>query len=316
MMFPLLRNIASSIVDVARDTALYSADSARVAVARFASKVANNPEQVMSELIDNGINFALKVLAALAIYIIGAWLIKRIIRLLDRIFKRKNTEPAIVSFVKSLLSITLTIILIIITIGTLGINTTSLAAILAAGGMAIGMALSGTVQNFAGGIMLLVFKPFKAGDYIKTQNYEGYVTEVNIFSTKIRTYENSIIILPNGSLANGNIDNFSHNPMHRISWKVNVEYGSDAEFVIATLLEILNNDSRIKESLSYKVPTPKVTLSDMKDSSVEFTARAWAKVEDYWDVFYDINKQIYTILPKKGINFPFPQLDVTIKKEE
>ena len=187
--------------------------------------IATTPlEELLPELINNAIHFGIKVLIALLIYFVGAWIIKKIKGVLHRIFEKRKTEKAIASFVESLTSITLTIILIIITIGTLGVNTTSLAALLAAGGMAIGMAMSGTVQNFAGGIMILVFKPFKAGDFIETENgYSGTVSDVNIFSTKLTTTDNRLIIIPNSTLSNGTVNNFSRNTMRRVEWLVGVE---------------------------------------------------------------------------------------------
>ena len=200
--------------------------------------IATTPlEELIPELMREAVNFGIKVLAAFLIYIIGAWLIKKIRNMLHRIFEKRKTEKAISSFVESLTSISLTIILIIITVGALGVNTTSLAALLAAGGMAIGMALSGTVQNFAGGIMILVFKPFKAGDFIETENgYSGTVSDVNIFSTKLTTTDNRLIIIPNGSLSNGTINNYSQNKMRRVEWLVGVEYGTAAKDVKAQLL--------------------------------------------------------------------------------
>ena len=182
--------------------------------------------------------------------------------------------------------------------------------------MAIGMALSGTVQNFAGGIMLLVFKPFKAGDYIKALGYEGFVTEVNMVSTKIRTFANSIIVLPNGALSSGTIDNFSDKPFHRIGWNVNVSYGSDAGKVQETILEILRKEPRILDSTKAEVPDPAVYLNAMKDSSVEFVVWGWVRTEDYWPVLFKINQDIYTQLPQSGIRFPFPQMDVHLDRKD
>ena len=290
------------------------ADSARVALSHFAEALARDPNQFAVSLWHKGLDFGLKVLAAIFIYSVGAWLIKKTGRLLRKIFERKGTDKMIVTFVTSLVSIALTVLLVIITVGTLGVDTTSLAALLAAGGMAIGMALSGTVQNFAGGIMLLVFKPFKAGDYIKALGYEGFVVEVNMVSTKIRTYANSIIVLPNGALSGGTIDNFSHKPYHRASWLVDVAYGSDADKVKTVLLDILRSEPRILDSAKAEVPDPVIHLSALKDSSVEFVAYGWVAVEDYWPVLYKINYEIYTRLPENGIQFPFPQLDVHIDK--
>lgn len=278
--------------------------------------IATTPlDQLLPELLKEAINFGIKVLVALLVYFIGAWLIKKIRQMLHRIFEKRKTEKAISSFVESLTSISLMIILVIITVGTLGINTTSLAALLAAGGMAIGMALSGTVQNFAGGIMLLVFKPFKAGDFIETQDgYSGTVTDVNIVSTKLTTTDNRIIVIPNGSLSNGTINNYSMNTMRRVEWLVGVEYGTDAEEVKNVLKGIVDGEKRILYTGTGAPADPLIAVNALKDSAVEYVVRVWVKKEDYWDVYYRLNEEIYTVLPSKGINFPFPQMDVHISQ--
>lgn len=277
---------------------------------KFVEKVTTTPADVLlKELGSDALQFGLKVLAALAIYFIGAWVIKRIKKLLGNIFERRKTDKAIASFTMSLVSISLTIILIILTVGTLGVNTTSLAAILAAGGMAIGMALSGTVQNFAGGIMLLVFKPFKAGDFIETQGFSGTVSEVNIVSTKLTTTDNRVIVLPNGSLSSGTINNISQNPIRRLEWKIGVEYGSDIDVARKVILEILNKDSRVLHGKDAP-DEPYIRLSALLDSSVEIQARCWVRTDDYWNLLWEVNELIYNELPKNGIDFPFPQLDV------
>lgn len=290
------------------------ADSAKVALSHIAKDLIENPNEFANSVLHKGLDFGLKVLAAIAIYAVGAWLIKKVGKLLRKVFARRGTDKMIVTFVTSLVSIAMTVLLVIITVGTLGVDTTSLAALLAAGGMAIGMALSGTVQNFAGGIMLLVFKPFKAGDYIKAMGYEGFVVEVNMVSTKIRTYANSIIVLPNGALSGGTIDNFSDKPFHREAWLVDVAYGSDADKVKEVLLDILRSEPRILDSTRAEVPDPVIHVNALKDSSVEFIAYGWVAVDDYWPVLYKINHEIYTRLPENGIQFPFPQLDVHIDK--
>ena len=277
---------------------------------KFVEKVATTPADVLlKELGSDALQFGLKVLAALAIYFIGAWVIKRIKKLLGNIFERRKTDKAIASFTMSLVSISLTILLIILTVGTLGVNTTSLAAILAAGGMAIGMALSGTVQNFAGGIMLLVFKPFKAGDFIEAQGFSGTVSEVNIVSTKLTTTDNRVIVLPNGSLSSGTINNISQNPIRRLEWKIGVEYGSDIDVARKVILEILNKDSRVLHGKDAP-DEPYIRLSALLDSSVEIQARCWVRTDDYWNLLWEVNELIYKELPKNGIDFPFPQLDV------
>ncbi len=273
-------------------------------------------EQLIPEFIDSIIKFGIKVLIALLIYVVGAWLIRKIRGLLRKIFEKRQTDKAIASFVESFTSISLTIILVIITVGTLGVNTTSLAALLAAGGMAIGMALSGTVQNFAGGIMILVFKPFKAGDFIETENgYSGTVSEVNIFSTKLTTTDNRLIIIPNGSLSNGTVNNYSGNRMRRIEWLVGVEYGTDSEQVKNALKEIVAGESRTLYTATGAPADPLIEVNALLDSAVQYVVRIWVKSEDYWPVYYRLNEQIYTILPQKGIDFPFPQLDVRMVKE-
>ena len=274
--------------------------------------IATTPiDELLPELMKEVINFGIKVLIALLIYFIGAWLIKKIRKMLHRLFEKRNTEKAIASFVESLTSIALMVILVIITVGTLGINTTSLAALLAAGGMAIGMALSGTVQNFAGGLMILVFKPFKAGDFIETENgYSGTVTDVNIFSTKLTTTDNRMIIIPNGTLSNGTVNNYSMNTMRRIEWLIGVEYGTSAEDVKAALKAIVDAEKRILYKETGAPENPLIAVNALKDSAVEYVVRVWVKKEDYWPVFYMLNENIYTILPQKGINFPFPQMDI------
>ena len=191
------------------------------------------------------------------------------------------------------------------------------AALLAAGGMAIGMALSGTVQNFAGGIMILVFKPFKAGDFIETENgYSGTVSDVNIFSTKLTTTDNRLIIIPNGSLSNGTINNYSQNRMRRVEWLVGVEYGTDAKDVKARLQEIVDSEKRVLFVSSGAPADPLIAVNALKDSAVEYVVRVWVKSEDYWDVYYTLNEKIYTILPQNGIGFPYPHLDVTLSRQD
>ena len=286
------------------------------ATEQLVEKITTTPaDQLLSDFAEKAIAFGLKVLAALAIYVIGAWLIRKIKKVVHNIFVKRNTEHSIASFVESLVSITLTVFLVIFTISALGVNTTSLAALLAAGGMAIGMALSGTVQNFAGGIMLLVFKPFKAGDFIEAQGYSGTVTDVTIVSTKITTTDNRNIIIPNGALSNGTINNYSQNVYRRLEWLVDVEYGASSDKVKALLKSIVDNEKRIVYAPEAPA-NPTIALNALRDSSVQFVVRAWVKKEEYWDVLYDVNEQIYNKIPENGIQFPYPQLDVHINKED
>lgn len=278
--------------------------------AAVAEKIATTPtDELLGELLNKAIDFGLKVMAAFLIYLVGAWFIRKIKGILKRIFERKGTDSAVSSFVQSITSIALTVMLVITTVGILGIDTTSLAALLAGGGMAIGLALNGTVQNFAGGIMLLIFKPFKAGDFIEAQGYSGTVSELSITSTKLVTTDNRVIIIPNGILSNNIINNFSDQKFRRVDLTVDVEYGSSSDEVKQLLASMIENDSRILNTPA----APFIALSALKESSVQFTLRLWVNSSDYWNVYYELTERIYKELPENGIQFPFPQLDINIK---
>lgn len=267
--------------------------------------------ETLDYIIHGLISFGLKLLAALAIYIIGAWIIRKCKRLVMRMFERRKTEKSLASFVINLISITLTVILIVIAISTLGINTTSIAALLASGGVAIGLALSGTLQNFAGGIMILTFKPFKSGDYIEAQGYSGTVDSIDIFNTKLTTPDNKMIMIPNGTLSNGTINNYSKQQFRRVDWILGVEYGTDFEKAKGIIENIISaeKDTRILS----KPSAPFIGIESLSASSVDIIVKAWVKTSDYWDVFYDYNARFYTELPQNGINFPFPQMDVWLR---
>lgn len=288
-------------------------DSLKNAADTLLQKAKADPETFMHELGQHMLDFGLKLLAAFIIYFVGAWIIRRIKKGLNSVFLKRNTEKTLASFISSLVSITLTVLLIVIAISTLGINTTSLAALLAAGGMAIGMALSGTVSNFAGGIMILVFKPFKVGDFINAQGYSGTVQSVTIVNTKIITTDNRLIIIPNGALSNGNIDNFNVMKLRRLDIEVHVEYGTDSDKCIELLNQIISEDPRILSSKEPGAKDPFIALMSMDDSSISFITRSWVMADDYWAVKFDLNKKIYDTLPKNGILFAYPHMDVTIK---
>ena len=289
-------------------------DSIKAATSNHIQQVKEDPDTFMHYLLQSAIDFGLKLLAAIAIYVIGAWLIKRVKIWLGKVFAKRKTEATLSTFITSLVSITLTVLLIVITIGTLGINTTSLAALLAAGGMAIGMALSGTVSNFAGGLMILVFKPFKAGDFISAQGFSGTVKEVSIVNTKIITPDNRVIIIPNGALSNGNIDNYSAKPIRRLDIEIDLAYDTDAQKCIQAILDILKSDERILDAKTKGAADPMAVLSAMKESTITFLARVWVNSADYWPVKFDLNKAIFTELPKQGFHFEYPHVNVTINK--
>jgi small conductance mechanosensitive channel len=285
-------------------------------IAAVAEKLTTTPfSELATELGEKALTFGIKVLIAIALYFIGGWIIKKIKRMLQRVFDRHDLiEPAIETFILSISGIAMWIILIMIIIGIPGIETTSFAALLAGGGMAIGLALNGTVQNFAGGIMILIFRPFKAGDFIEMQGFTGTVTEVTITSTKLTTTDNRVIIIPNGAISNGTINNYSHMPLRRLDLTVDVEYGTKSDEACELILTLIKQDARILNAETSGKADPFVALSALRDSSIQFVIKVWVKSEDYWDVNYDLLNKIYTELPKNGINFPYPKLDVNILK--
>ena len=307
----MLHNILQTLVQEEQVENL--ADTLKVEGGKLLTNVVNDPRGVLHDLLDKAIDFGLKVLGALAIYIIGAWMIRRIKKLLLKIFEKRKTEKTIVSFVLSLVTLLLTVLLIVITVSALGINTSSFAALLAAVGVALGMALSGTVQNFAGGIIILAFKPFKAGDYIEAQGFGGFVKEVNILNTRLITRDNKEIVLANGTLSNGNVINYSTRPIRRVDRTISVAYGTNAQECIDALVAIMKEDPRILDSSTPGAADPFAGLEAQNSSDISFTVRAWVKTPDYWDVFFDLNQRMYTELPAKGIHFAYPHLDVKIR---
>jgi len=266
-------------------------------------------EQLISTGLDYGLKFGVKILAAILIYIIGAWLIKKIKKIIRRICEKRNLDASLTTFLLSFTGISLSILLVVTTISVLGVDTTSFVALLAGSGVAIGMALSGTLQNFSGGIMILAFKPFKVGDYIEAQGYSGTVTSIEITSTHINTPDNKKIILPNGILSNGTINNYSTTGLRRCDWNVSIPYGTDLEKAKSTGLAIIKSHSAIETSPE----APHVFLTSFEAGYVVLSFRAWVKVDDYWGLFFDINEQIYKEFPKNGLNAPIPKMDVTVK---
>ncbi len=310
-------------------------DSARANAQKMIELAKENPDTFWQMFGEKMLQFGIKVLAALLIFVVGMLLIRWVKNILNRVFSRRKTEPTIASFVSSFVSISLTILLVVISVSTLGVNTTSLAALLAAGGMAIGMALSGTVQNFAGGIMLLAFKPFKAGDFIEAQGASGKVIEVNITATKILTVDNRVVILPNGALSNGVINNYNGRPLRRVEWSVSVSYGVDAAKCKEAIQAILNSDKRVLQAdtdtkalyeelnisayqlstVNYRmdaIPAPFVALKSLNENDITFVVRAWVRADDYWDVFFALQERFYTELPPQGFTFAYPHMDVTM----
>jgi small conductance mechanosensitive channel len=255
---------------------------------------------------DSGIEIGKNILAAILIFLVGRLLISFIKRIVTKALdKRENMDAGIKSFVKSLVNVTLTVLLLIAVVGALGVETTSFAALLASAGVAVGMALSGNLQNFAGGVLILLFKPIKTGDYIESQGEAGSVKEIQIFHTVLTTPDNKTIFIPNGPLSSNIIRNYSTQNLRRVDWSFGIEYGEDYEKAKAVLERIISSDSRI-----LKDPAHFIALGELADSSINITVRAWVKSEDYWGVFFDMNEIVYATFNKEGIGFPFPTVTV------
>lgn len=262
-------------------------------------------DQLIQQVITMGMEAGKSILFAIIIAVIGRYAIKFINKLVARMLERRNVEPTVQSFLKSFINILLVTLLIITVIGTLGVNTTSLAALLASAGLAVGMALSGNMQNLAGGLILLFFKPYKVGDFIEAQGVSGTVMAIQIFHTILTTPDNKVLFIPNGPLSSGTVINYSRNEIRRVDFTISVEYGTDVEKVKSVTLDLLKSDSRILQE-----PAPFIAVKELADSGVNFTLRVWANAADYWNVFFDTNERIYAEYNKQGIKFPFPQLQI------
>lgn len=260
---------------------------------------------LMDKLVDFSIHAGEKIVVAIIVFIVGKLVIKLINKLLRRILSRKEVDEGVKTFLYSLTNILLTILLVVSVIGALGVNTASFAALLASAGVAIGMALSGNLQNFAGGLIILIFKPYKVGDFIEVQNVSGTVNAIQILNTVIITTDNKVIYVPNGSLSSGTIINYSRMELRRVDFVFGVDYGTDFSYVKTVVEELISEDNRILDT-----PAPLIALNELADSSVNVALKVWVKNADYWGVYYDMNKNVYARFNEKGISFPFPQLTV------
>lgn len=355
-------------------------------------------DDLMGRLAQSAVDFAINLAIAIVVFYVGRFIIRKIYRLISTIFLRRKIDKSLATFVLSLVNIVLYFILIVTVIGILGIETTSFLAIFASAGVAVGMALSGTLQNFAGGVLILLLKPYKIGDYIEVQGYAGTVREIQIFHTIITTYDNKSISIPNGGLSTGSVNNWSREVYRRVTWTVSISYGDNVDDARKAILDMFAEDERIEEAAvavesgmevvgdgkgcvaghtgchanvgdtvsvqgadeeddldseaeTPKKPTfldrilhrhraaraalkererkqeeairllipkpdhsPKVLVNNLGESSVDLQVRAWTKTGEYWNVFYYYNEKFYNELPKYGIRFPFPQMDVHFDK--
>ena len=257
---------------------------------------------------DYVVPLGLKLLAAIIVFLLGRWIIKLIKKWMANGLMSRHGDATLHSFLSNLVSVVLYFILIIAIVGILGINTSSLVALLASAGLAVGMSLGGTLQNFAGGVLIVMFRPFKVGDFISSQGYEGKVNEIQIFNTHILTVDNKEVILPNGALATGALTNYSKQGTRRVDWTFSIAYGDDYDKAKAVLRRLCDDDQRIQKS-----PEPFVELVKLNDSSVDITVRAWVDAADYWGVFFSMNEKVYKTFAQEGLNIPFPQVDVHMK---
>ena len=266
--------------------------------------------EMVNEFIAKALNSCIdlggKILAALIIFIIGKLIVNWINRLFGKMLERRKVDASIQSFLKSIVNITLMVLLFLAVIGKLGIELTSFAALLASAGVAIGMALSGNLSNFAGGVIILVFRPYKVGDYIEASTgASGTVTDIQIFHTVLTTPDNRIVFAPNGAMSGAVVTNYSRKDTRRVDFSFGVDYGTDFELAKSTIMEVISKDSRI-----LKDPAPFIELGALAESSVNITVRVWVNAADYWGVNFDMNKNVYATFNEKGISFPFPQLTV------
>lgn len=265
---------------------------------------------VIQNLIDSGISAGKHIIAAVVIFIVGRFLIKLINRLVASILQRRHIEISVQTFLSSLVNIILTILLIITVIGALGVNTTSFAALIASAGVAIGMALSGNLQNFAGGLIILLFKPYRVGDFIDVCGVQGTVSAVQIFHTILLTPDNKAVYLPNGSTSSSTITNYSREDKRRIEWTFGIDYGEDVGRARTAILSVITADARILNE-----PAPFVAVGGLSDSSVDIIVRVWVPTEEYWNVYYDMHQRVYETFNEQKINFPYPQQTVHLVQD-
>ncbi len=262
------------------------------------------------ELINSFIDAGIHIIIAIIILIVGFKLATFLSRALAKVLEKRESDPGLITFLKSLILMLVRILTVITVFTQLGVEMTSFIALLGAAGFAIGMAFSGTLSNLAGGIMILIFKPFRVGDFVEAQGVTGTVREIQIFHTIMTTPDNKTIIVPNGPLSNGNLTNFTRQATRRVNFTFGFAYGEDLQLAKNTVMDILKSHPKVLED-----PAPFVALGELGDSSVDLTVRCWVNKEDYWDVFFYVNEQVYEKFNEiEGLSIPFPQMDVHVEQ--
>lgn len=267
-------------------------------------------DELMPQILELIFSYGPKLVGAILVLIVGFWIVKALSGGFKRLLDARDLDASLKPFMVSLVSMLLKVILVISVLTTMGIEMTSLIAVLGAAGLAVGMALSGTLQNFAGGVMILIFRPFKVGDYIDAQGYSGTVNAIQIFNTFLKTPDNKTIIIPNGGLSTSSMTNYSTEPKRRVDWTFGIGYGDDVDKAKSVIKGLADADERI-----HKDPEVFIAVSALADSSVNLAVKAWVNAEDYWGVHFDMNENIYKTFAKEGLNIPFPQMDVHVHKE-
>lgn len=268
-------------------------------------------KSLIESLGKSAIAFGFKIMAAIAIFVVGMWLAKKIVRSVNFAMTERKVDASLKSFTISFLNIAVKVMVVIVVLATVGVQMTSIIAVLGAASLAVGMALSGTLQNIAGGVVILFFKPFRVGDTIETASGQtGIVKKIMIFTTELHTFDNQVIFLPNGALANGVITNLSHGELRRTDLQIGISYGDSVDVARKVILDILSKDNRVLSSPS----EPTVTISELGDSAVVLNVRYWTAYLDMAGTKNSVIEAIYNTLPKKKVSFPFPQMDVHIVK--
>ena len=267
-------------------------------------------ENILNTIIGYATEYGVRILVAIVVFIVGRFIAKKLTNLLRKLMEKAKWDVTLVKFLGNMIYILLLFVVLIITLQTIGIDTTSFIAILGAATLAIGFALKDNLSNFAAGVMILIFRPFEVGHFIEAGGTSGVVEEIGVFNTKLRTGDNKLIYVPNSNIVGGNIVNYSAKDTRRIDLTIGVGYEDDLKKVKEEIWKILNEDERI-----LKDPAPTVAVAELADSSVNFVVRPWVKSSDYWPVYFDLLEKIKVRFDEAGISIPYPQLDVHLKKE-
>ena len=262
-------------------------------------------EKYLNQLMELVVNYGPKVLGGIVVLIVGLWLAKIISRWISRIMEQRNLDVSLRPFLRTMISTLMRLLVIIIVLGMIGIQMMSFIAILGAATLAVGLALQGTFQNFAGGVMILIFRPYKVGDLIEVQGFFGKVTEIQIFNTIITTRDHKVVIIPNGGLSNSALINYTKEPLREVEWAFGIAYGDDVAKARSVLMKLIKEDTRILSD-----PEPSVAVKELADSSVNLIVQVFVVNADYLNVMFAMNENVYKAFGKEGLNIPFPQMDV------